>query len=114
MNVVGDVDSSPRVRLLAPLQAGMDFLTGPSPAPGCYALPEEYLAAGQCFLARPRSSKEETVGFPLAELSGDALKSIFENAFFTCRVDEDGDFVVDGDMRVIVRAETHRGYRRAA
>jgi hypothetical protein len=42
---------------------------------------------------------------PLAELSGARLKTIFDAAFIDCRLDEDGDCVVQDDFRVILVAE---------
>ena len=47
-------------------------------------------------------------GFLLAELDGAALKSIFDVAYVDCRLDNDGDCIVDDELPLFATADPAR------
>lgn len=43
-------------------------------------------------------------GFLLSELDGSTLKSILDSAYIDCRLDADGDCIVDDELRLVATA----------
>ena len=58
--------------------------------------------------ARIAQQRARRQGFLLAELDGSTLKSILDSAYIDCRLDAEGDCVVDDELRLIVTADTGR------
>ena len=57
------------------------------------------------FERRAAQVKAMHAGYLLAELDGATLKGIFDAAFMDCRIDGDGDCVVNDDVTLIATAD---------
>jgi len=60
------------------------------------------------FGARAALERSRRSGFLLTELDGAALKSIFDAAYVDCRLDGDGDCIVDDELRLFATADPTR------
>ena len=57
------------------------------------------------FAARAALERGKRMGYLLTELDGATLKAILEAAYIDCRLDDDGDCVVEDELRLIASAE---------
>ena len=60
------------------------------------------------FGARAALERSRRSGFLLTELDGATLKSIFDAAYIDCRLDGDGDCIVDDELRLFATADPTR------
>jgi hypothetical protein len=60
------------------------------------------------FGARMAAERARRQGFLLAELDGSTLKLILDSAYIDCRQDDDGDCIVDDELRLVVSADPAR------
>ena len=60
------------------------------------------------FAARAAQVRAMHTGYLLTELDGTTLKGIFEAAHVDCRLDDDGDCVVEDELRLFVSADPRR------
>ena len=60
------------------------------------------------FGARAAAERARRQGFLLSELDGSTLKSILDSAYIDCRQDDDGDCIVDDELRLIVTVDPMR------
>ena len=60
------------------------------------------------FGARAALERSRRTGFLLTELDGATLKSIFDAAYIDCRLDGDGDCIVDDELRLFATADPTR------
>ena len=57
------------------------------------------------FERRAALSRVMHTGYPITELDSATLKGIFDAAFMDCRIDSDGDCVVNDDVTLIATAD---------
>jgi hypothetical protein len=60
------------------------------------------------FGARAAAERARRQGFLLSELDGSTVKSILDSAYIDCRLDGDGDCVVDDELRLVATADPAR------